>query len=263
MKAQDLFDRSERRRRCGPQPAYCPHRPAPDLVSAHSRSVILGSPGCSQHAIAGVPVGLQRDVVEMPVRQPADAGHIVAEGKPVGRRARAAGRAARTMDGVSISTKRSLDCVARAEERRRWRQASQPTRASIALQLGAIVFPARLRNVGAEIAGPQLAQLLPVRVVGIAAHASAVQMRWQAALMAMSSRPVTAQRVRLYLRCFLTGTGSGRAFQAQAARCGVLASVRARRGRDKLHSMRSRQFAQRRRRCGSTRNRPTSASSVR
>ena len=32
-------------------------------------------------------------------------------------------------------------------------------------------------------------------------------MRWQAALIAMSSRPVTAQRVRLYLRCFFTGTG--------------------------------------------------------
>ena len=31
----------------------------------------------------------------------------------------------------------------------------------------------------------------------------------QAALMARSSRPVTAQRDRLYLRCFLTGIGQG------------------------------------------------------
>ncbi len=32
-------------------------------------------------------------------------------------------------------------------------------------------------------------------------------MRWHAALMPTSSRPVTAQRERLYLRCFLTGIG--------------------------------------------------------
>ena len=32
-------------------------------------------------------------------------------------------------------------------------------------------------------------------------------MRSQAALMAVLSRPVTAQRARLYLRCFFTGTG--------------------------------------------------------
>ena len=32
-------------------------------------------------------------------------------------------------------------------------------------------------------------------------------MRWHAALIARLSRPVTAQRARLYLRCFFTGTG--------------------------------------------------------
>ena len=89
VEAQPLVDRAERRRD-PPLNHRVAERIASDLGLRPFEIGDLGFARLLEHAVAGVPVGLQRDVVEMSVRQAADARLVIAEGEPFDRKPAAA-----------------------------------------------------------------------------------------------------------------------------------------------------------------------------
>jgi len=89
MEAQPLVDGPERRG----DPALnhgVAERIAGDLGLRPFEIGDLGLAGLLQYTVAGVPVGLERDVVKMSVRQAADARRLIAEGEPFDRKPAAA-----------------------------------------------------------------------------------------------------------------------------------------------------------------------------
>ena len=87
-KAQGLFNRAERR-----WDHTCNQHIVAVLRKLRLRPFEIGDLGLArllEDAVARVPIGLQRDVVEMPVRQPADDGNIAIEGEAGNRQAAAA-----------------------------------------------------------------------------------------------------------------------------------------------------------------------------
>ena len=166
IEAQDLVDGPARRIDPCTDDMRCRRRRRPVSSRHHSRSVILCSPGASK---TQSPV-YQSACSAMSSKWPCGRPPMVARSWPAKRRAwiarprRRSRRANR--DGVSISMWRVSTCSASCHRRR---DAGRRRPSGFGrLQARAKRGPARLGDVGAEIAGPQIAKLFPVGLTRLA-----------------------------------------------------------------------------------------------
>src|SRR5215471_6113221 len=166
----------------------------------------LGLAGLLEDAVAGVPVRLQRNVVEMSMRQSADAGHVIAESKPLDR------EAATTIKPRGYSTRHdvyeAVACARTIVDRRGFDASGVQPRFD-RREFRTKFLPPRFRDVRAKIACPQPAQLFPLRVAGFALlkhRVNPLARSIDAGIVTSSDRPARKIVFALFLHRHRTGS---------------------------------------------------------